>query len=130
MRRDEGFDPTEMEYKVRRIIKPHLTSPKSQARLESALRQVEGFRRDMCNVKVTDSHELMKYVEVEAIIDTLEMAVRASLTRKESRWGYGHYRIDYPQKNPAWDKKYVIAAKDPGSGTMTTFSKDVPALSL
>ena len=130
VQREEGFDPTEMEYKVRRIIKPHLTSPKSQARLESALRQVEGFRRDMGKVKVTDSHELMKYVEVEAIIDTLEMAVRASLTRKESRWGYGHHRIDYPQKDPAWDKKYVIAAKDPVSGAMTTFSKDVPALSL
>jgi len=125
---EEGFDPTEMEYKVRRIIKPHLTSPKSQARLESALRQIGGFRQDMRKVRVADSHELMKFVEVEAIIDTLEMAVRASLTRKESRWGYGHNRIDYPQKDPSWDKKYVIAAKDPASGGITTYPKDVPAM--
>ncbi len=128
--RDEGFDPMEMEYKVRRIIKPHLTSPKSQARLDAALQQIEGFRRDMRKVRVHDCHELMKFVEVEAIIDTLEMAVRASITRKESRWGYGHYRIDYPQKDPVWDKKYVIAAKDPVSGGMVTYAKDVPQLHM
>lgn len=126
--REDGFDPKDMEYKVRRIIKPHLTSPKSQARLESALRQISGFRADMDKVRVTDSHDLMKFVEVGAIIDTLEMAVRASLTRKESRWGYGHNRIDYPVKDPVWDKKYVIVAQDPASGQMTTYAKDVPAM--
>lgn len=126
----EGFDPKDMEYKVRRIIKPHLTSPKSQARLESALRQIEGFRRDMRKVKAADSHELMKFVEVDAIIDTLEMAVRASLLRNESRWGYGHYRIDYPKRDPAWDKKYVIAAKNPVSGAMSIYTKAVPSLEM
>lgn len=126
--RKDGFDAEEMEYKVRRIIKPHLTSPKNAPRLESALRQIQGFRRDMEKVKATDSHELMKFVEVEAIIDTLEMAVRASLARKESRWGYGHNRADFPEKDPAWDKKYVIVAKDPVSGGMTTYPKAVPDL--
>ena len=126
----EGFDPKDMEYKVRRIIKPHLTSPKSKERLESALRQIEGFRRDMLKVKAADSHELMKFVEVDAIIDTLEMAVRASLLRNESRWGYGHYRIDYPQRDPAWDKKYVIAAKNPASGAMNIYTQDVPPLEM
>ena len=128
--REDGFDPTEMEYKVRRIIKPHLTSPKSQARLESALGQVDAFRRNMANVKVADSHELMKFVEVGAIIDTLEMAVRASLERKESRWGYGHHRMDYPQKNPDWDKKYVVAAKDQASARMTTYAQAVPEMRM
>lgn len=124
--REDGFDPQDMEYKVRRIIKPQLTSPKSQARLEAALKQIAGFRADMAKVKVADSHGLMKYVEVDAIIDTLEMAVRASLARQESRWGYGHHRSDYPVKNPAWDKKYVIAAKDKASGLMSVYAKDVP----
>ena len=84
----------------------------------------------MTNVKVTDSHELMKFVEVGAIIDTLEMAVRASLERKESRWGYGHHRMDYPQKNPDWDKKYVVAAKDQASARMTTYAQAVPEMRM
>jgi succinate dehydrogenase/fumarate reductase flavoprotein subunit len=128
LKREEGFEPEEMEFKVRRIIKPHLTSPKSAPRLEAALRQVELFRQDLKKVKARDYHEVMKVVEIEAIIDTLEMAVRASLMRTESRWGYGHYRLDFPEKNPAWDKKYVIVAKGLATGNMITYKKDVATL--
>lgn len=124
--REEGFDPAEMEYKVRRIIKPHLTSPKSEARLQAALKAVAGFREDMKRVRAADYHEVMKFVEVEAIIDTLEMAVQASLARRESRWGYGHYRSDFPEKDPAWEKNYAVVAKDMATGRMATYAKPVP----
>ncbi len=124
--REDGFDPEELEYKVRRIVKPHLTSPKSEARLEAALRAVEGFRADLDKVRARDYHEVMKCVEVAAIIDTLEMAVRASLARRESRWGYGHYRIDYPAKDAVWEKKYAVVAKDMATGGMVTYAKPVP----
>jgi succinate dehydrogenase/fumarate reductase flavoprotein subunit len=128
LEQEDGFAPEEMEYKVRRIIKPHLTSPKNQARLEAALSQVNHFRQDIKRVKAEDYHGVMKIVEIEAIIDTLEMSIRASLARKESRWGYGHYRIDYPQKDSAWEKKYVVVAKDRTTGGMITYTKDVLAL--
>jgi succinate dehydrogenase/fumarate reductase flavoprotein subunit len=38
-------------------------------------------------------------MEVHFIRDCAEMAARASLYRKESRWGLYHYRVDYPEKN-------------------------------
>ncbi|SDF42826.1 fumarate reductase/succinate dehydrogenase flavoprotein subunit [Sporolituus thermophilus] len=123
--REDGFEPDEFEYKVRRIIKPHLTSPKSGPKLEAALKYIANFRRDLEKVKARDFHEVMKFVEIESIIDTLEMAVRASLTRTESRWGYGHYRLDFPQKDPRWDKTYVIVAKAE-TGEMITYTKPVP----
>lgn len=128
LQREDGFEPEEMEFKIRRIIKPHLTSPKNAPRLEAALRQVEQFRRDLTKVKARDFHEVMKVMEIASIIDTLEMAVRASLAREESRWGYGHYRLDYPGKDPAWDKKYVIVAKGLATGSMITYTKEVPTL--
>jgi succinate dehydrogenase/fumarate reductase flavoprotein subunit len=125
--REDGYDPEEMEFKVRRMIKPHLTSPKNEARLMAALGAVERFREDMGRVRARDYHEVMKFVEVEAIIDTLEMAVRASLARRESRWGYGHYRLDYPKKAPAWEKKYAVVAKDAATGLMAVSARPVPA---
>ena len=47
----------------------------------------------------SDPHELMRCMEVHFIRDCAEMAARASLYRKESRWGLYHYRTDYPEKN-------------------------------
>lgn len=123
---EDGFEPEQMEYKVRRIIKPLLTSPKSAQKLKTALNHVAKFREDIKKVKAKDFHEVMKVIEIQSIIDTLEMAVRASLTRTESRWGYGHFRLDFPQKDLAWDNKYVIVAKDKNSNCMITYSKFVP----
>lgn len=124
--REDGFDPEEFEYKVRRIIKPYLTSPKSGAKLETGLALVARLREDLNKVKAQDYHEVMKIAEIAAIIDTLEMALRASLARTESRWGYGHYRLDFPTPKTEWDKKYVIIAKDLMSGTMKSYTKPVP----
>lgn len=39
----------------------------------------------------------MRAAEVSFIRDCAEMAARASLFRKESRWGLYHYRADFPQ---------------------------------
>jgi succinate dehydrogenase/fumarate reductase flavoprotein subunit len=41
----------------------------------------------------------MRCMEVHCIRDCAEMAARASLYRRESRWGLYHYRVDYPDKN-------------------------------
>ena len=41
----------------------------------------------------------MRCMEVHFIRDCAEMAARASLYRRESRWGLYHYRLDFPDKN-------------------------------
>ena len=41
----------------------------------------------------------MRCMEIHFIRDCAEMAARASLFRKESRWGLYHYRLDYPNRN-------------------------------
>jgi succinate dehydrogenase/fumarate reductase flavoprotein subunit len=46
-----------------------------------------------------DPHELMRCMEIHFIRDCAEMAARASLFRRESRWGLYHYRLDYPNRN-------------------------------
>ncbi len=127
LEREDGFEPEQFEYKVRRIIKPHLTSPKSAPRLEAALNYIDRFRIDLQKIKAVDYHEVMKVIEIESIIDTLEMSVRASFAREESRWGYGHYRLDFPNKDPRWDKKYIIIVKDPENSSMLIYTKPVPS---
>ena len=127
LERKDGVVPSEMEFKSRRIIRPYLASPKSQQKLEMTLNYVDQLRKDFNYICAADLHQLMKFTEVAAIVDTIEMAARASLERKESRWGYAHYRVDYTKKDPDWGKKFVIIAKDLETGKMAVGTKPVPA---
>jgi succinate dehydrogenase/fumarate reductase flavoprotein subunit len=42
---------------------------------------------------------LLRALEVHSILDCAEMAARASLFRRESRWGLYHYRVDHPARD-------------------------------
>ena len=45
---------------------------------------------------IQNGHELSKLYEIENIVKCATFSAKASLERKESRWGNCHYRIDYP----------------------------------
>lgn len=124
--RQSGIDPLELEFKARRIIKPYLGSPKSEVKLNIVLQYVAQWRNDLANLYARDLHYAMRALEVEAIVDTIEMAARASLVRKESRWGYAHYRVDYPEKDPEWSKRFVAVRKDMRTGEMLVYTTPVP----
>jgi succinate dehydrogenase/fumarate reductase flavoprotein subunit len=71
-----------------------------------------------------DPHELMRCMEVHFIRDCAEMAARASLFRKESRWGLYHYRLDYPEKNnEEWFCN--VNLKKNSAGAMELFKRPV-----
>ncbi|MNN71820.1 putative oxidoreductase [compost metagenome] len=75
-------------------------------------------------MKAGNAHELMRAMEVTVIRDCAEMAARASLFRKESRWGLYHHRVDYPLRNDAEWFCHCHLKKDE-NGTMTSFKKAV-----
>jgi succinate dehydrogenase/fumarate reductase flavoprotein subunit len=125
MNREEGFEAKDMEYKIRRMVKPYLASPKHGGRMESALGLVEKYRGEAARIKVADYHGVMKANEIASILDTVEMSLRASLFRTESRWGYGHFRSDFPEKSPEWDGQRVIVRKSAGTGSMETVKQPV-----
>jgi succinate dehydrogenase/fumarate reductase flavoprotein subunit len=66
----------------------------------------------------------MRVLECHFIRDCAEMAARASLFRKESRWGLYHYRLDYPElDNENWFC-HVNLKKDE-AGAMVAFKRPV-----
>jgi len=70
--------------------------------MELGLQRFNEIRHDIeQQMKAENPHELMRAMEVSVILDCAEMAARASLFRKESRWGLYHYRVDYPERNDA-----------------------------
>lgn len=94
-----GIPHTQVEYKLRRLVNDYLQPPKSPHKMEIGLEKFADYHATLNLMGANDPHELMRCMEVHFIRDCAEMAARASLFRKESRWGLYHYRLDYPEKN-------------------------------
>jgi succinate dehydrogenase/fumarate reductase flavoprotein subunit len=95
-RRDDGLTPEEVEYKTRRMVNDYLQPPKVTRKMEIGRTRLSEIREDLPALVARDSHELMRAMEVNSILDCAEMAAHASLFRTESRWGLYHHRVDYP----------------------------------
>jgi succinate dehydrogenase/fumarate reductase flavoprotein subunit len=95
--RPNGIPHHQFEYKVRRFVNDYLQPPKSEFRMQTGLRHFMRAQEELEEVGASNPHDLMRVMEGHFIRDCAEMAARASLYRKESRWGLYHYRQDYPQ---------------------------------
>ena len=110
--REDGLPPSQVEYKLRRMVNDYLQPPKVTRKMEIGLSRFDAIREDLDRLAARNPHELMRAMEVHAIRDCAEMAARASLFRTESRWGLYHYRVDYPQRNDADWFVHVQLKKD------------------
>ncbi len=92
--------------------------------MEIGLARFAEIARDLEQLKANNPHELMRAMEVWVIRDCAEMAARASLFRKESRWGLYHHRVDFPERN---DGEWFVHChlKKGEDGEMTSFKKAV-----
>ena len=115
----------EFEYKVRRKISDYAIPPKNETKLNQMLWWIQRFRAEVSDIKISDYHELSKFEEIRFILDCAELSVRASLTRKESRWGWFHYRIDFPKRDDEKWLKHVILEKNKTNGEMKVSLRDI-----
>lgn len=97
--------PTEFEYKVRRTINDYIVPPKNERKLQQGLWWIQRFREEIENIRAKNYHELGRFVEIQFILDCAEISAVASLTRRESRWGWFHYRMDFPERD---DRNWLV----------------------
>lgn len=124
LQREHGLPPAQVEYKLRRMVNEYLQPPKVTKKMEIGLARFAEIERDLEQMKANNPHELMRAMEVAVIRDCAEMAARASLFRKESRWGLYHHRVDFPERN---DGEWFVHChlKKGEDGGMTSFKKAV-----
>ncbi|WP_395402768.1 fumarate reductase/succinate dehydrogenase flavoprotein subunit [Pseudoduganella sp. UC29_106] len=121
--REDGLPSNQVEYKLRRMVNDYLQPPKVTRKMEIGLQRFEAIREDLDRLSARNPHELMRAMEVHAIRDCAEMAARASLYRKESRWGLYHYRVDHPERNDAdW---FVHVQLQKQNDAMTCFKRPI-----
>ncbi|MBD1864630.1 fumarate reductase/succinate dehydrogenase flavoprotein subunit [Trichocoleus desertorum] len=122
--RPDGIPHTQVEFKLRRLVNDYLQPPKVDHKMEIGLRHFVRYHEALDQMGARDPHELMRCMEVHFIRDCAEMAARASLYRRESRWGLYHYRVDCPEKNNEEWFCHVIVQQDE-TGEMNLFKRPV-----
>jgi succinate dehydrogenase/fumarate reductase flavoprotein subunit len=125
LEREIGLQPTKVEYKLRRMVNDYLQPPKVTSKMEIGLRRFAEIREDIKHIKAGNPHELMRAIEVQAILDCAELAAHASLFRTESRWGLYHYRTDFPERNDSEWFTFVQVRKG-ADGQPECFKRPVP----
>jgi succinate dehydrogenase/fumarate reductase flavoprotein subunit len=125
-RNPDGIPHQQVEYKIRRIVTQYLMPPKTVTKMDIALEKIEHFRKvDLEQLGAADPHELGRALEIHSIVDCAEMMAKASLFRKESRWGFYHYFLDYPERDDAnWLKRVIIRKGDDGQSEL--YTKELP----
>ena len=123
-RNEDGIPPNQIEYKTRRLVNDYLQPPKVTAKMRLAQDRFAEVRDDLKDMVVTNSHELLRALEAQSILDCADMAASASLYRTESRWGLYHHRADYPEKDDENWFCHTVLYKD-DSGAMCNAKKDV-----
>ena len=122
--RPQGLPSNQLEYKLRRMVNDYLQPPKVTRKMELGLSRFAEIAEDYKQVGARDPHELMRTIELSAILDCAEMAAVASLYRTESRWGLYHYRVDFPETNNVDWFAHVQLHKDE-NGSMACFKREV-----
>jgi succinate dehydrogenase/fumarate reductase flavoprotein subunit len=122
--RPQGIPHHQFEYKVRRLVNDYLQPPKTENRLRVGLEHFLRATDELEEVGATSPHELMRVMESHFIRDCAEMAARASMHRKESRWGLYHYRLDYPEMD---DSRWLVHVnlKKGDTGVMETLERPI-----
>lgn len=129
--REDGINPKELELAARELLTEYVGYFKDEHMMTYALEKLTELKsRFMNRLTAANPHELMRCCEVRSIIDYEEMHIRASLYRKETRFrhlaNYVHYRADYPDTDPKWEK-WVVVEKGKDS-EMTLSTCEIPEL--
>jgi len=122
--RPDGVPAHQLEYKIRRQVNDYLQPPKSANRMELGLAAFTRAEAELEEAGATNPHDLMRVQEVHFIRDCAEMAARASLYRKESRWGLYHHRLDFPEMDDDRWFVHVNLRKD-AAGRMSAVERPV-----
>ncbi|MEL7658938.1 MAG: hypothetical protein AAGU75_23860, partial [Bacillota bacterium] len=120
----------EFEFKVRRIINNFVLPPKNEYKLERAIVEMTKCQQKLFeDVKVETVHDLIKCFEVENIITCAKLSATSSKERKESRWGFYHYRPDYPNKDETFANKMVVVRKGSTENDIVVYTRPVEKIS-
>jgi len=99
------------EDRTRGIVTDFVGVRRTDKGLRLAIDALRGLARQQAELRADDLHGLMRVHESKNIRMNAEIMATASLTRRETRTGSSHWRIDYPAPDEANWRKFVIVER-------------------
>ncbi len=117
---------TENPYTITQELQEAMQTGAMIARTEEGLTQclekVLALQARAANIRVTGDRRYnpgwQTARDIKFMLKTSEIIVRCALERKESRGA--QWRLDYPDKDPAWADKNIIASRDGAAVKLST----------
>ena len=126
---DGGENSYQVEHDLQTMMQDLVGIVRKEGEIRSALDALKVLRERARKVSVTGNREYNPgwhtALDLQNLLTVSEIVARAALERKESRGG--HFRDDFPEKDPSYGKFNILIRKGPG-GEMQVTREPIPEM--
>ena len=121
--KEEGISWKELNMAISKAMQNYCGGIKCEALLKEGLDLLHSFETEIVPRLTADNpHDLMRTHEVLDILTVAQLVLHASLARKSSSAPLFFCRSDYPEMDPAKDRKHIVIRQENGH----VVTRDVP----
>jgi succinate dehydrogenase / fumarate reductase, flavoprotein subunit len=128
-RRDGGEGPYQVEHDLQTMMQALVGIVRREDEMRRALEGLKTLQERARKVSVTGNREYNPgwhtALDLQNLLTVSEIVARAALERKESRGG--HFRDDFPDKDPAYGKFNIVVKRGP-NGEMQVVREPIPEM--
>jgi succinate dehydrogenase / fumarate reductase flavoprotein subunit len=128
-RRDGGEGPYQVEHDLQTMMQELVGIVRREEEMRRALDGLKALQERARKVSVTGNREYNPgwhtALDLQNLLTVSEIVARAALERKESRGG--HFRDDFPEKDPAYGKFNIVVKRGP-NGEMQVVREPIPEM--
>jgi len=104
--------PSALRERLQRAANRHLLVIRNETGLQTLQRECAWMAQALRDDTAIDTpQDLIHALELNNLIEVGRLMSAAALARRESRGG--HYREDYPERDPAWERNILLDASRP-----------------
>jgi succinate dehydrogenase / fumarate reductase flavoprotein subunit len=127
--REEGENPYKVEHDLQAMMQDLVGIVRKEDEIRRALDGLKLLSQRAAKVSVTGNREYNPgwhtALDLQSLLTVSEIVARAALERKESRGG--HFRDDFPDKDPNYGKFNIVIRKGQG-GEMQVTREPIPEM--
>jgi len=108
LKRDKGIPWQEFELKRQDTMSRYVGIGRNEQGMRQGLADLNAMDKMLDKIKVNNLHELMHANEARHLLEASRLVTHSALERKESRFGHGHWRGDYPETKREWQGALIV----------------------
>ncbi|MDH2901673.1 MAG: FAD-binding protein [archaeon] len=114
LKRSSGIHYLDFEKEIRDIMSDYVGFERTDKSIRKAVVLLDQLSPSMKELKAENYHDLMRALESQNVYVVARLVARASLERKETRWGGNLIapRGDFPDPVSEWGNKIIVLKKE------------------